>query len=176
MRQTQASLTTMTDAVKKQFEEVRTFTASSNQLLEKRLAAMEESASTNRVNQENLQNLVDSFRPAVLEYHNHFKAAVTGMFDEFHSTLNQTLKDINTQNKDGIMGQLSSNQKAFEMALAQHQKGTSEMLREQRDALHAFADMVLDARLNSGLFNERISSDNNHHLPQPVSVQEGGRQ
>ena len=176
MRQTQASLTTMTDAVKKQFEEVRTFTASSNQLLEKRLAAMEESASTNRVNQENLQNLVDSFGPAVLEYHNHFKAAVTGMFDEFHSTLNQTLKDINTQNKDGIMGQLSSNQKAFEMALAQHQKGTSEMLREQRDALHAFADMVLDARLNSGLFNERISSDNNHHLPQPVSVQEGGRQ
>jgi hypothetical protein len=176
MRETQTSLHTMTDAVTKQFEEVRTFTASSNQLLEKRLAAMEEGARTNRVHQENLQKLVDSFGPAVLEYHQQFKAAVTEMFAEFHSTLNKTLKDVNTQNKDGIVGFLSSSREAFAVALAQHQKGTSEMLKEQRDALHAFADMVLDARLNSGLSNERMSSESAHYLPQPVPVQEGGRQ
>jgi biopolymer transport protein ExbB/TolQ len=163
LQATQQALGKMTDAVTRQYEDVRVFMQSANQLLDQRLAVMEEHAKSNRALQENLEKLAGSFGPAVLGYHEQFKAAVGELFAGFKADLSKTLADVSGQHRDHILGQLGASQKAFDETLARHQT-----------TLHSFADMVADARFTFGLPADNSNHDGHVAPRQAAAVAEGG--
>lgn len=185
LQETQQALKAMTEAVSKQYADMSAFTASADELLNRRLAAVEEGARSNRALLEDLQNLTAGFNASVLGYHEQFMESARGMFAEFKETLNQTLGEVNGQYKDSIIGHLKGSQKGFEEALARHESklqslieqnraGLSEFFGAQRAALHDFADMLVDVKLNFSPLVEGLDGNNsNGHARSGTSATEG---
>jgi hypothetical protein len=173
LNEMQQALKTMTDVVARQYTDGRAFTTSTYELLDRRQATIEESAQANRVLHENLQKLIEHFGQSMLGYHEQFRTAVDGVFASFKTSLGQSLSEVNGQYRESIVSQLKSNQQALEAVLAQHQTnlqqlaeqnstGMAELFGTQRTALHDFADMLVDVRLNLGSFAEGHDDGNGY--------------
>lgn len=173
MSETRAAIGSLTEAVTGQFEDLRTFTASCNQVMGERLNVMEQSTKSNLSLQENLHALAQNFQPAVLEYHNHFKEFLNGTLAEFKATLTSLLHEVNQHYKDGVSGHVSGSLKAYQETLGMHKKdleelvehnhkALSEMFAGQNEALRAFSDMVLDVNMNFSTLSDRLSQTNGY--------------
>ncbi len=135
-------------------------------------AAIEESLEVNRVQLQELRQLVNQFRPAVLEYHQHFQTAMERALAGIHDGVKELLADFHRQEQQALAVQVGNHQKTFDGALGQHQKTLDEALEQHRKellkittrhqealaelagvqgtALQAFSDMVVDVHSNLG--------------------------
>ncbi len=124
-------------------------------------AAIAESLEVNRVQLEEMRNLVKQFQPAVLEYHQQFQSAMERALEGIHGGVRKLLADFHQQEQQALAVQVGSHQEAFDKALGQHreellkitarhQKALEELVRDQGTALQAFSDMVVDVHSNLG--------------------------
>lgn len=182
--ETRQAVASLSDVVTRQFDALRLFTGEANQTVEDRLKAVEDITRTNSAIQESLQTLAAKFESAVAGYPGQFKEALDAMFAEFKSSVGKLLEGFSQNYKDGVAGHVTNSQKAFEAALAQHlerlqsmfkehDKGLSDIHLDQRAALRAFSDMVVDVHVNMGNLFEKLAADGNGHAGRELQTSAG---
>ncbi len=143
------------------------------------------SASPEEAQRLQLERLRTLLEPAVAGYHEEFKAFVGRTSRELESTLEGLLGQVGERHGEAVAGQLESGRRAYEDALARslaeleglvarqgRELGT--LFAQQKEALTAVSDMVIDARLSLGVLADRLATTGNGHAT-ALGVAGGGR-